>query len=60
MQVGLGFAQNELAFNDRRPTYVQVIPMELDEDADDLAASNAAKAEGIAGSYDDLRAELGL
>jgi hypothetical protein len=30
------------------------------EDADDISASDAAKQEGIAGSYDDLRRELGL
>lgn len=30
------------------------------EDADDISASDAAKHEGIAGSYDDLRRELGL
>jgi len=31
-----------------------------DEDADDMAASEAAEAEGIAGSYRDLRKELEL
>ncbi|MGO8691775.1 MAG: hypothetical protein ACLQLG_19310 [Thermoguttaceae bacterium] len=43
------------------PVQVQAIPIEQrDEDADDVAASDAAKAEGVAGSYDDLRRELGL
>ncbi len=35
-------------------------PDAIDEDADDIAASRAAKSEGVAGSYDDLRRELGL
>ncbi len=40
---------------------VQSIPANAEiEDADDIAASDAAKAVGIAGSYDDLRSELGL
>jgi hypothetical protein len=33
---------------------------EFDEDSDDIAASDAAKAEGVAGAFDDLVRELGL